>query len=951
MKTIVLSLILTASGVWGWSQILPLRNYTTEDGLASSQVNAIIQDRDRYMWFGCTGGVSRFNGLSFQTYRTTEGLPHESCMDMFVDQNGRVWAVTMAGLARYEEQTDRFVPVGPDFEIADAVPLGDDILAIVKGRGLFRISPDGNWTAFQHGQETLATGFVALSNIGSHVYAGHETDGIYRLDGDVRLLTAITGITDLSVSRESLLVLTGNRVFKWRTESGRLVPLTIDLGNRALVRCAGFGRDRNLWVGTNTGLIRAGDDQVERFGEASGIPGVPVWTLRLDEDGILWLGTNHGVAKLTSQDLLVYDSLAGRKATSVISFLDDPDTGQMLIGSTAGLFIRSKAGRIRQSSHQYFQQYPPWAMIRDKTGTLWVGTEGGGLAQVNGSTLKLFTRAGGSLPGDNVTDLAQLPDGTLAVACKEGLAFYDGRDWTLHTVNSGLPAPYIRCLQVQPDGTLLMGTIGGGLIRYRDGSFATLTANDPKLQAIYDIVYLKDRLWLATNYGIAAWRENNVTFYGREAGLPNASTTTLLPVGDFLWVGTDGGAALFNTAVNRVVRILTRDEGLPGNEFTTHNALAMDQNGDAWFGVFGGAAQLFQEQGPVFESEGTPTIRVRELEYRDGAREIRKAIENGRQIELPYGSRSLTIRFDVIWFRNENSIHIRTRMNGLEDGWYDLSNRRELEARYTTMPPGDYTFQVQVSSFATDADQMESELLRIRVPRPFWMKPGMWGLGILLLLIIIHTVVRLRIRHLKKEREILNRKVREQTRKLEETNAILAQKNIALQELAETDYLTGLYNRRHFISALRRHIQLARRGEQEELALILLDLDHFKEVNDKHGHDTGDLALKQFAEILRSICRNTDTPARFGGEEFIVLLPKTDSSGASTLAEKIRATVAKQDFGQPEEPVHITISAGVSQLNSNADNMYAAEQMMIKEADIALYRAKSDGRNRVKIES
>lgn len=161
--------------------------------------------------------------------------------------------------------------------------------------------------------------------------------------------------------------------------------------------------------------------------------------------------------------------------------------------------------------------------------------------------------------------------------------------------------------------------------------------------------------------------------------------------------------------------------------------------------------------------------------------------------------------------------------------------------------------------------------------------------------------------------------------------------------LAVTDELTGLYNRRYFDRHL--NVMLGKAQEQErDMALMILDIDHFKAVNDNHGHDIGDAVLREFAARLKRNIRGVDLACRFGGEEFVVLMPDTDTGQAEAVAERVRQSMAEKSFDVgAARPLSVTVSVGVSIKESLADT----PESMIKRADVALYRAKREGRNRV----
>lgn len=163
------------------------------------------------------------------------------------------------------------------------------------------------------------------------------------------------------------------------------------------------------------------------------------------------------------------------------------------------------------------------------------------------------------------------------------------------------------------------------------------------------------------------------------------------------------------------------------------------------------------------------------------------------------------------------------------------------------------------------------------------------------------------------------------------------------QERAMTDALTGLLNRYGLQRALAREHAEARRYNRP-VACLMIDLDNFKKVNDTHGHSAGDTALRQISTILTEAVRRSDTVFRYGGEEFLALLPETDLEGAAALAEKIREAASSRLFGDGEHVFSLTLSVGAATLCDGESG-----NDMIARADLALYHAKEQGRNRVEV--
>lgn len=169
-----------------------------------------------------------------------------------------------------------------------------------------------------------------------------------------------------------------------------------------------------------------------------------------------------------------------------------------------------------------------------------------------------------------------------------------------------------------------------------------------------------------------------------------------------------------------------------------------------------------------------------------------------------------------------------------------------------------------------------------------------------------------------------------------------AQYHEEIYRLMTLDGLTEIYNRRHFEETLERELQRSRRY-RSPFTLVLLDVDHFKQVNDQYGHPAGDAVLRRIGAVLKSKIRTNDVAARIGGEEFALTLPGTGHAGGRALAEKLRALIADERFKSDGESFQVTASFGVAEFSRTMVNAAS----LMKLADQRLYEAKRGGRNRV----
>ena len=182
--------------------------------------------------------------------------------------------------------------------------------------------------------------------------------------------------------------------------------------------------------------------------------------------------------------------------------------------------------------------------------------------------------------------------------------------------------------------------------------------------------------------------------------------------------------------------------------------------------------------------------------------------------------------------------------------------------------------------------------------------------------------------------------------RLQLENFDLVARNSQLAEISARDALTGLYNRWYVMEKIDSEMNRALRHGQP-LAVLMLDLDHFKDVNDSFGHPAGDKVLQSVGHVLKESCRVYDVPGRYGGEEFCIVLPETPVTGTQVVAERIREKLARTKHAVGENIITVTASIGVAGTDSVPEDSVVSGIALLERADRALYSAKNHGRNRI----
>lgn len=931
------------------------QHWGPDSGIPQVSVSAIARDSEGLMWVGTENGLARFDGHRFETFRTTDtpALASSRITRLHQDREQRLWIGTTRGLA-WRDAQGRFYAAKPiDGELGQVNGLTEDAegklhaatdegLFVWQGSALHRIAEiPRRVTAI-----TRQRGSLWLASQGALHRWQHSASLRIPLPAE----WSEVRIDDMAWSGDTLWLSTSGGLLSWQGGHFRATPLeTTPISLRGLAVDA----SGTLWVGSDKALYRLRDGQLlERLTRANaGVVPWPVSILPLD-DG-LWLGSQtEGLQHYWPGPLRRLSVEEGLIDPFVWSYAADGD--RLLIGTNSGVAVLEDQ-RIRPLiAAADLPQPVAYSLLLDTAQRLWVGTRAG---------LARFTRSGqliDVLPefaGLRINGLAQARDGRVWVASSGGLFEVVDERVRRYGVEQGLHTPAIRFVLPAADGALWLGT-EAGLYRQRGERFENLPLLGKTDVFITSLALLEDGRLLAGSYDqglyvLPAGAPDTVTHFGVAQGLPSASVFFLGVLPEALLVGgADGAYRLPLSALSGAAPVLVPVEVLLSSrrQFQGRSAIrccngagnskGLIHHGEVWLPSLDGAVRVSPHGLP----QPPPAARVNRLVQGRQSLDLMDAMLHGG---LP---RNAVIDYSASNYRDPAQLQFRYRLHGFDDEWQDAGVRRS--AFYTNLPPGSFLFEVQARQPFERWGPPAA--LKLEVARQFhetW--PFRLACGVAALLCTL-LLLRWRLRRLESQKAALEVLVERRTQDLSQSKQALEIANRALHEASLTDALTGLHNRRHLdeeLPALLKRFDRQRHaaGKVSVVGVLLVDIDHFKSINDRFGHGVGDLVLQAVGLALKQGVRTGEMVVRWGGEEFLVIVEASDRLQVDAAARRLRALIAEScrtlqtTAGPALPPLSASIGCACLPL---AEERTARWPDALEIADFCLYRAKRSGRNR-----
>ncbi len=879
------------------------------------------------------------------------------------DGEGGVWIGTQNGFAHYHDNTGEFDLYGglTGKPVTGRTPSGgifallqdkDRNLWVGSGTGLYMLGKGVGEFQFFAGDDKLGQRPSVWSIFQDHVggiWIGTDTTGIGTVDRKSGTVHGYPGLAGegSSVGPHTVRVFLemqpgllwfatyGGGLFSLDTATGQMLHWAKDPTASAPLSndfIRGMIRDRSgvVWLGTDSGLssitvngrgifnIRSSPLRPDRlYGSEVRSVGAGygrVW-VGFDQGGFAEIDRDGSIHRIKPAPGVSGDQISHREVLA-IKAVDE----KTVVAGGIGLYLIDVATRTYRPVDDVFLRKQIVNALLVDGDDVWAGSYNG-LARYNRRTrqLKVFAHDqnnAASISDDYVRDMLKDSHGRLWVTTRLGLDLFDPATESFRHVRhdkndpASIATDNIQPIAEDPQGRLWIGSIGAGvqvMDEFKpDGKARFRTIDHDHSNLPDDIILVIRRgldgtMWINTPRGLAAVDPKSFTV--RRYGTPDGLQSTAQNL--FSSALLDDGTILF-----------------PGNSSVV---IVRPQKLHPW--TF--AAPLVATEVTVQGVAQSPVLLARQA--------------GAGQLSFP-SHRGFEVNFALLDYTSPDDTLYSYQLEGFDDSWSVPSISRR-SATYTNLPGGQYVFHIRaVSRNGAGPSQEISFPIHIRngVTETLWFQI----LLILLTIGVVLLLVRVRLAYMARRQRELEAVIATRTSELESSRQELIRVNERLARIALHDELTGTLNRRGFFERASLEVSRSHRSGRG-YSLLLADLDNFKQTNDTMGHSAGDATLRAIATMFASSIRTSDILSRYGGEEFILLLPETEESQALQMAERLRQMVEAAPIEYAGIVFHTTTSIGLATSTGEDESLEA----LISRADQGLYRAKRSGKNCVQTAS
>jgi ligand-binding sensor domain-containing protein/two-component sensor histidine kinase len=785
---------------------LPIKTYTTADGLANDSINRIVRDSRGFLWFCTADGLSRFDGYEFTNYTTAEGLPHSWVSDLLETREGSYWVATGGGVSRLNPKgTPLFTTYHPSADEGSwhVEVLTEDRAGVIwcgTQRGLYRLVNAGGAPQFQFVDMGIPRvsdkNFVQVIFADSQgaIWVGTRGSGLYRRssDGGVEHYTTEQGLPGNRI--ESLLEDRDEQLWVGTADGLAELSASGDPNQFHVTRryTTKDGLPHNwvyalfqasngeLWIGCEKGLVeffpsrRISSERFRVHTTANGLSSHYVLAMSEDSDGNLWIGTDSGGAmKLARSSFTSYTEADGLAAAGSDAIFEDRD-GELIVISSGGkhLINRFDGRRFTSVSPDFPKQITNFGWgynqvtLQDRAGEWWVPTGQGLLrfpavprvAQLAHTRPKSFYTTTEGLPFNDVFRLYEDTRGDIWISTVSGeprtLSRWERKTQTLHTFSE---SEGLMSLKLGPPDAfaedaaadLWIGHWGRGLTHYASGHFSSFTEQEGVPSGLIRALYLDHahRLWIASSLGGLARLDDPSAIHPHFISYTTAQGLSSNDV----WCMTEDLSGRIYVGTGRGVDRLDPESGNV-KHFTAADGLLVgkvtsafrDRSGALWFAsnVHG----LSRFIPGVEHQPAPPPILISAVRVAGLAQSISQLGETEiPRLQLKSNQNQLDIDFVGLSFAAGEVLQYQYQLEGTDQKWSEPANRRSVN--YANLAPGSYRFLVRALN-SEGAPSTSPATFAFTIVPPIWQSWWFLALCALVVALMVYTLYRYRLARL-----------------------------------------------------------------------------------------------------------------------------------------------------------------------------------------------------------
>ena len=761
-KTFYLFLLLFLFSAISVSQQSSYVHYDTRDGLPQSQVRAIAQDSQGYLWIGTVGGLSRYDGYDFQNYSTEDGLPANQINCLLQGKN-HFWIGSTGSLCTQNGLGFTTIPLPQEYARSKIFDMEEDregnLWLALAGEGLLKY--DGAYFTVFNSRNGLPNNYIRSVQLAPDgaLWVGTREGIVLIENGEIKppplAELSVPSVADILFTKDGVAIICtfGNGLIL--VENSVIKQFTSDSGLPSdHIRCAAELPNGELWLGAKEGLTRYESGKFTVYREEQGLQYSNIKSLEVDREGNLWIGTDgKGVLLQAGRSFTSYTTQDGLHSDLAMDICKT-DTGSLIFGSyDNGLSVFNG---ISFSPYAYNEKLPNktvWVMESDKEGTLWVGTSQG-LFRENRGEIKIINVSMG-LPGNRIT--AILPEGRkIWVGAEDGFARLNtsGTIEAVFNDSTGFSGKRIRSI-IKKENDLWIGA-ESNVFKFDGQSFTAMQIDSINDKPVYCLELDKrGNIWAGTSNGLFYFNKGSDKFIRVDfgSGFASRNINFLTSLADStLLIGTNNGLYrlelddLFDQNLIKS-KHYTNYEGLITGE-TNQNSVFYDGK-VVWFGTTSGAVR-FDPNRDASGPKMAPALNLSKVQlFLQDANWAALGDSVSAKTGLPvnpglnFNQNYLTFYYSGVHFNNPQKVLYRYKLEGADEKWLGPTKSRSVT--YAYLPHGSYTFLLE--SFSVDDPELVSEVkFSFNITPPFYLTVWFFILAGLLVIGLFYAIYRSRVK-------------------------------------------------------------------------------------------------------------------------------------------------------------------------------------------------------------